>query len=84
MTEDGRPDGSLTDRHNDSTTTVGVEPEDSEAGASSARLWLVVVALAILITWWTPITRPFYTNLRRDWTLLSYGLYACTLFTRMR
>ena len=40
----------------------------------------LVVGLSILITWSVPITRPFYTNLRRDWTPLSYGLYACTLF----
>jgi hypothetical protein len=40
----------------------------------------VVVGVSILVTWWLPAFRPFYANLRRDWTLLSYGLYACTLF----
>ena len=40
----------------------------------------VVVGVSILVTWWLPAFRPFYANVRRDWTLLSYGLYACTLF----
>lgn len=39
----------------------------------------LVVGISILATWWLPAFRPFYANLRRDWTLLSYGLYACTL-----
>jgi len=41
---------------------------------------LLVVILSFLATRWLPATRPFYANLRHDWTLLSYGLYACTLF----
>ena len=40
----------------------------------------VVVGASILVTWRLPAFRPFYANLRQDWTLLSYGLYACTLF----
>ena len=40
---------------------------------------LLVMGLSFLVIWWLPPTRPFITNLRFDWTLLSYGLYACTL-----
>ena len=40
----------------------------------------VVLGLSILVTWRLPAFRPFYANVRQDWTLLSYGLYACTLF----
>jgi hypothetical protein len=42
-------------------------------------LWVAV--LSVLVTAPLPFFRPFYTNIRRDWTLLSYGLYAFTLFT---
>jgi hypothetical protein len=40
---------------------------------------LLIVALFILITWKIPAFRPFYANIRQDWTLLSYALYGCTL-----
>lgn len=42
-------------------------------------LWVAV--LSVLVTAPLPFFRPFYTNIRRDLTLLSYGLYAFTLFT---
>jgi hypothetical protein len=40
---------------------------------------LLVTGLLFLVIWWLPPTRPYVANLRFDWTLLSYGLYACTL-----
>jgi hypothetical protein len=40
---------------------------------------LLLILLIFLVTRWLPPFRPFYTNLRGDWTLLSYGLYACAI-----
>jgi len=42
-------------------------------------LWVAV--LSVLVTAPLPFFRPFYANIRQDWMLLSYGLYAFTLFT---
>jgi hypothetical protein len=41
---------------------------------------LLVIALVVLISWRIPALRCYYSNIRWDWTLLSYGLYACILF----
>jgi hypothetical protein len=46
---------------------------------SESWVLFIVVGVLILVTWRLPAFRPFYANLSRDWTLLSYGLYACTL-----
>ncbi len=40
---------------------------------------LLVMGLSFLATWLLPPLRPFLANLRLDWTLLSYGMYACSL-----
>lgn len=41
---------------------------------------LLLIGLPILASVSLQAFRPFYTNIRQDWTLLSYGLYACTIF----
>ncbi len=43
-------------------------------------LIVLLVVLLILARRRLPFLRPFFTNIRRDWTLLSYTLYACTFF----
>ncbi len=45
---------------------------------SDLLAWLLFL-LIVLVTRWLPPFRPFYTNLRGDWTLLSYGMYACAI-----
>jgi hypothetical protein len=44
-----------------------------------AGLALVVLAAAALAMTTVPALRPFYANLRRDWTLLSYGLFVFSM-----
>ncbi len=41
---------------------------------------LLLVALAILASRFLRFLRPFFQNIRQDWTLLSYALYACPFF----
>jgi hypothetical protein len=48
-------------------------------GGNRALIALLLILLVFLVTRWLPPFRPFYTNLREDWTLLSYGLYACAI-----
>jgi hypothetical protein len=45
------------------------------------ELWilLLVASLLVLLTAWLPFFKPFYTGIWRDWTRLSYTLYAGTL-----
>jgi hypothetical protein len=43
-------------------------------------LLMLLVVLVILASRFLPFLRPFFTNIRQDWTLLSYALYACTFF----
>jgi hypothetical protein len=40
--------------------------------------WLILVVMLLLL--WLPGLRWFYRNLRRDWTLLSYGLFGFVLY----
>jgi hypothetical protein len=40
---------------------------------------LAVIAAAALVMTAVPALRPFYANVRRDWTLLSYGLFAFSM-----
>lgn len=44
-----------------------------------ALILVVVTGLAILTTWRLTRLKPFLANLQRDWTTLSYGMYACSL-----
>lgn len=46
---------------------------------TGAFIPLLLILLIFLVTRWLPPFRSFYTNLRGDWTLLSYGLYACAI-----
>ncbi len=46
-----------------------------EAGIALVVLALSAAAMAVV-----PALRPFYANLRRDWTQLSYGLFVFTMF----
>jgi hypothetical protein len=39
-----------------------------------------VAGAFFLVTWAVPGFHHFYDNIRRDWTFLSYGFYACALF----
>ena len=48
-------------------------------GGNRGLIALLLILLVFLVTRWLPPFRPFYTNLREDWTLLSYGLYACAI-----
>jgi hypothetical protein len=48
---------------------------NDEGGIALAVLGLAVLAMVII-----PVLRPFYANLRRDWTQLSYGLFVFTMF----
>lgn len=41
---------------------------------------MLLVILVILASRFLPFLRPFFTNIRQDWTLLSYAFYACTFF----
>ena len=40
---------------------------------------LLLSALLVLAAAWLPPLRPFYTGLRRDWSLLSFLLYGSML-----
>lgn len=40
---------------------------------------LLLILLIFLVIRWLPFFRSFYANLRGDWTLLSYGLYALAI-----
>jgi hypothetical protein len=42
-------------------------------------LLLILIAGVFLLTRLVPFLRPFQSNLRQDWTLLSYGLCSCTI-----
>jgi hypothetical protein len=41
---------------------------------------MLLVVLAIIASRFLLFLRPFFTNIRQDWTLLSYAFYACTFF----
>jgi hypothetical protein len=41
---------------------------------------LLLVVLTIIARRYLLFLRPFFTNIRQDWTLLSYALYAITFF----
>jgi hypothetical protein len=43
-------------------------------------LVLLLVVLTIIARRYLLFLRPFFTNIRQDWTLLSYALYAITFF----
>ncbi len=45
-----------------------------------ADILLAVVAAEALVMAAVPFLRRFYANIRRDWTLLSYGMYAFSAF----
>jgi hypothetical protein len=41
---------------------------------------LLLVVLAIIASRYLHFLHPFITNIRQDWTLLSYAFYACVFF----
>ncbi len=41
---------------------------------------LPLLALVIIASRFLLVLRPFFTNIRQDWTLLSYAFYGCTFF----
>ncbi len=44
------------------------------------HILMLLVVLGIIATLFLPFLRPFFSNIRQDWTLLSYTFYACTFF----
>jgi hypothetical protein len=52
-------------------------PRDMRAETVTILSVILFVALLIGLV---PVLRIFYSNILRDWTLLSYALFACTLF----
>ena len=47
--------------------------------SQKSGLLFLVMGLYFLAAWRLTPFKPFLANLRQDWTLLSYGMYACTL-----
>jgi hypothetical protein len=46
---------------------------------SEGGILFLVMGLLFVLSWLLPPLRPLLANLRLDWTLLSYGMYACSL-----
>ncbi len=48
----------------------------------NAAGWIILplIILTIIACRFLPFLRPFFTNIRQDWTLLSYALFACAFF----